>query len=147
VGGTLSGVAVADPTVTHDSETGGRLFAQRLDESLTDGPDWPLVWISLTAALGTYLAAATALAVVIDSDTAALCAAAAARLGVLPHLPEFMRPEPLERARYLLGLACIPLLPTVAFAAARRLVPPGLLAWCHRPGPLVARDAILLAFF
>ena len=138
---------MADPTVTHESETVGRLSAIRLDESLTDGPDWPLVWISLTAALGTYLAAAAALSLVIDFDTAALRASAAARLGVLPHLPEFMRPEPLERARYLLGLACIPLLPTVAFVAALRLVPPGLRDWCNRPGPLVARDAILLGVF
>lgn len=138
---------MADPTVTHESETGNGLSAERLGDSLTEGADWPLVWISLTASLGIYLAAAAALALVIDSDTAALCSAAAASLGVLPHLPEFMRPEPLERARYLLGLACIPLLPTAAFVAALRLVPPRLRTWCNRPGPLAARDMILLTLF
>jgi hypothetical protein len=64
----------------------------------------------------------------------------------LPECRSGVRPEPEERALYLLGLACIATLPTALYAMFRRLGrQPGRLALLlERPRWLLVRDAVVL---
>ena len=65
---------------------------------------------------------------------------------LLPGLRPEIRPEPAERLLYLLGLACIPTLPTAVYGLLRWLGrrPTPITAMLERPRWLLARDAVLV---
>ncbi len=115
--------------------------------------DWPFVWASLAGAFAIYVALARWLAEVVGPPTVE-----AARF--IPEVVRFLQPEPLEKARYLAGLLCIPAIPTALYlglrsawseagpAAAARMrafaCDPAVLAW--RDASLVAVIVIWLAW-
>jgi hypothetical protein len=111
----------------------------------TEDRDWPLAWASLAVSLVVYVALASAIALFIPSDPETLQAAAVRSLGLLPEPARFVRPEPLEKARYLLGLGCIALLPLGFFMLLSRLVPAGVRVLLDRPRSLTVRDGMLVA--
>jgi hypothetical protein len=110
--------------------------------------EWPAVWLSIAVSLLIYVLMAVALARFIPGpDTplirAAVAKAAATEFVYHPELEQHIRPEPLEKARYLLGLLCIPTLPTVFYVLGRRFMRPEAFDFLNRPGPLAARDRLL----
>jgi hypothetical protein len=116
---------------------------------MTDGREWPVVWLSLALSLVIYVALAIALARFIpgpDSPAGQLAAAeAAAEFLPGPEMAKNIRPEPLEKARYLLGLLCIPTLPTAFYLLGRRFMSRRWLDLLNGPGVLAARDLLFLA--
>jgi hypothetical protein len=122
---------------------------------MTDGREWPVVWLSVALSLVIYVALAIALERFIpgpDSPAGQLAATeAAVEFLPGPEMAKSIRPEPLEKARYLLGLLCIPTLPTAFYLLGRRFVSRRWLNLLNGPGVLAARDllflAVLLAWF
>ena len=116
---------------------------------MTDGREWPVVWLSLALSLVIYVSLAIALARFIpgpDSPAGQLAAAeAAAEFLPDPQMAKNIRPEPLEKARYLLGLLCIPTLPTAFYLLGRRFMSRRWLDVLNGPGVLAARDLLFLA--
>jgi len=90
---------------------------------------------------------AIALARFIPSPDSPLGQAAAAEAAAefLPHPQQAMRirPEPLEKARYLLGLLCIPTLPAGFYLLTRRYTKSRWLDVLNSPSVLAARDVVL----
>jgi len=115
--------------------------------NLSDGREWPRVWLSLALSLVIYVPLALALAQIIPGPETALGRAAAAKAAAefvpFPEIKLFIRPEPLEKARYLLALICIPILPTVFYLFGLRFIRPEVLDVLNRPGPLAVRDLLL----
>jgi len=110
--------------------------------------EWPAVWLSIAVSLLIYVLLALALARFIpDADTplirAAAAKAAATEFVYHPEREHHIRPEPLEKARYLLGLLCIPTLPAVFYVLGRRLIRSEAFDLLNRPGLLVVRDLLL----
>ena len=121
---------------------------------LLDGREWPAIWLSLTLAMLAYVALAVALGHIMPADGSN---SAQKELlfnsgdAFLPEIVQAVRPEPLEKTRYLLGLFCIPTLPMAFYLLAHRLMPSRLLNDLNRPRVLATRDlfliAVLLAWF
>jgi len=110
--------------------------------------EWPAVWLSIAVSLLIYVLLALALARFIPGPDTPLIRAAAAKAAATefvyhPELEQHIRPEPLEKARYLLGLLCIPTLPTFFYVVGRRFMRPEVFDFLNRPGPLAARDRLL----
>jgi hypothetical protein len=109
--------------------------------------EWPAVWLSIAVSLLIYVLMAVALARFIPGpDTPLIRAAAKAAATEFVYHPELeqnIRPEPLEKARYLLGLLCIPTLPTVFYVLGRRFMRPEAFDFLSRPGTLAIRDLLL----
>jgi hypothetical protein len=107
--------------------------------------EWPAVWLSLAMSIATYVLVASVLGHMLPAD-GEVAAADASLLGgdaFLPMVAPMLWPEPLEKARYLLGLLCIPTLPTALYALLRRLITPGVFAALSRAASLLIRDAAL----
>jgi hypothetical protein len=110
--------------------------------------EWPAVWLSIAVSLLIFVLMAVALARFIPGPDTPLIRAAAAKAAATefvyhPEMEQHIRPEPLEKARYLLGLLCIPTLPTVFYVLGRRFMRPEAFDFLNRPGPLAARDRLL----
>jgi hypothetical protein len=103
------------------------------------GRDWAVAWGSVGITLVAYCGLAAGLAAVVPTaaEEARQEIAAAA---FIPSATSAIRPEPLEKARYLLGLAMIPIVPTVLFLVGRRFVPDRMLAALDSPAVLACRD-------
>jgi hypothetical protein len=74
--------------------------------------DWPFVWASVIGAVTIFVGLSRWLAGVVGSPTVD-----ASRF--IPDVVEFLQPEPLEKARYLMGLLCIPTIPTALYVGLR----------------------------
>jgi len=138
------------PSHRHEAPAVGTLADAWLPlNDMTDGREWPVVWLSLALSLVIYVSLAIALARFIpgpDSPAGQLAAAeAAAEFLPGPEMAKNIRPEPLEKARYLLGLLCIPTLPTAFYLLGRRFMSRRSLDIFNGPGVLVARDLLFLA--
>ncbi|MFM8805212.1 MAG: hypothetical protein ACKOK8_15125, partial [Planctomycetia bacterium] len=60
----------------------------------------------------------------------------------VPAAAAAVMPEPLEKARYLLGLAIIPVVPTLLFLLGRKVVSERVLSALDSPAVLACRDAV-----
>jgi len=110
--------------------------------------EWPAVWLSIAVSLLIYVLLALALARFIPGPDTPLIRAAAEKAATTefvyyPGLEQDIRPETLEKARYLLGLLCIPTLPAVFYVLGRRFIRPEAFDLLNRPGLLVVRDLLL----
>jgi len=122
---------------------------------LSNGREWPRVWLSIALSLLIYVPLAIGLARYIPGPKTPLGRAAAAKAAEefmsIPDRELFIRPEPLEKARYLLALLCIPILPTGFYLLGRRFMRPEFLDVLNQPTALAARDilltTVLLAWF
>ena len=114
---------------------------------LSDGREWPRVWLSLVLSLVIYVPMALALAQVIPGPRTPLGKAAAAKAAAdfvpFDQMEIYICPEPLEKARYLLALLCVAILPTVFYLVSLRFIRPDVLDVLNRPGPLAVRDLLL----
>lgn len=115
---------------------------------LSDGREWPRVWLSLVLSLVIYVPMALALAQVIPGPRTPLGKAAAAKAAAdfvpFDQMEIYICPEPLEKARYLLALLCVAILPTVFYLVSLRFIRPDVLDVLNRPGPLAVRDLLLV---
>jgi len=105
--------------------------------------DWPFVWASLAGAVALYAVVCRYLANVVGPPTVD-----AARF--LPELVQFLQPEPLEKARYIAGLVCIPTVPTALYLGLRQAFsaagPAARMIRCATdPVMLACRDTMLVA--
>ncbi len=114
---------------------------------LSNGREWPRVWLSIALSLLIYVPLAIALAQYIPGPRTPLGRAAAAKAAEefmsFPDRELSILPEPLEKARYLLALLCIPILPTGLYLLGRRFIRPEFLDVLNRPNALAARDLLL----
>lgn len=113
------------------------------------GPDreWPAVWLSLALSIASYVLVAVALGSILPADGEVTASGVSLRGGdaFLPMIAPMLWPEPLEKARYLLGLMCIPTLPTALYGLLRFWIAPGVFAALSRPEALALRDVALVA--
>ena len=137
--------AVVEASGGNDSSTGvGRQILE-----LSEGREWPIAWLSLAITLAIYVALALALALFFPDPASPPAVAAATKAAEdfvnFPEVMPVIRPEPLEKARYLLGLLCLPILPSFFYLLGRRFTSRPSLAFLNRPGSLAVRDLLLSA--